>query len=374
MIIDSAMHTPRIVHFTSAHPPFDTRIFHKECRTLADAGYEVTLFAPEAPVGMSHGVQLRAIPRERGRVRRLVLGNLRLLRKLLVHNADVYHFHDPELLPLGVLLRLARRHVVYDAHEHVRFSIGSRDYLPRAVRRIFARSAWLFEQFVSRLGAHVIAATPTIASQFPTGRCTVVGNYPNLVEFEDALSDSIHRNTTTGVYIGGLSEERCLEEVYEALDIVRRSDDRLTLVMAGPVDGVEHPADIKGVDYRGVVDRPTVARLIAGSAFGLVLFHALPNTIDALPTKFFEYAAAGTPVIVSASTVQLARIAEEEGCGLVVDQESPQAIADAMTWMVDHPGEARAMGERARQATVAKYHWGPEATRLLDLYGRLLGT
>jgi hypothetical protein len=128
------------------------------------------------------------------------------------------------------------------------------------------------------------------------------------------------------------------------------------------------------VDYRGVVDRPTVARLIAGSAFGLVLFHALPNTIDALPTKFFEYAAAGTPVIVSASTVQLARIAEEEGCGLVVDQESPQAIADAMTWMVDHPGEARAMGERARQATVDKYHWGPEATRLLDLYDRLLDT
>ena len=200
----------------------------------------------------------------------------------------------------------------------------------------------------------------------------MVGNYPNLVEFEDALSDSIHRNTTTGVYIGGIFEERCLEEVYEALAIARRLDDRLSLVMAGPVDGVRHPAEIEGVDYQGVVDRPTVARLIAGSGFGIVLFSALPNTIDALPTKFFEYAAAGTPVIVSASTVQIARIAEEEDCGLVVDETSPQAIADAMVWMLNNPDNARAMGERARQAIVDRYHWHPEAERLLDLYGRLL--
>ena len=87
----------RIAHFTSAHPPFDSRIFHKECRTLADVGYEVTLFAPDAPEGTTDGVQLIAIPREQGRVRRLVLGNLRLFRKLLAHKADVYHFHDPEL-------------------------------------------------------------------------------------------------------------------------------------------------------------------------------------------------------------------------------------------------------------------------------------
>ena len=204
---------------------------------MADAGYDVTLFAPDAPEGTTDGVQLIAIPREQGRVRRLVLGNLRLFRKLLAHKADVYHFHDPELLPLGLLLRLARRRVVYDAHEHVRFSISNRDYLPRPAARIVARATWLLEQLASRLGAHVVAATPTIAAQFRPDRCTVVGNYPNLREFEKALTDKAHRDTSIGVYIGGLSKERCLEEVYEALDIVRRSDDRLTLVMAGPVDG-----------------------------------------------------------------------------------------------------------------------------------------
>ena len=371
MIIDSAMHTPRIVHFTSAHPPFDTRIFHKECRTLADAGYDVTLFAPDAPEGTTDGVRLIAIPREQGRVRRLVLGNLRLFRKLLAHKADVYHFHDPELLPLGLLLRLARRHVVYDAHEHVRFSIGSRDYLPRPLALGVARATWALEQLVSRLGAHVVTATPTIAAQFRPERCTVIGNFPNLTEFEDVSSGSVDRDPTTGVYIGGLSEERCLEEIYDALSLAKETDERLSLIMAGPVDGIRHPADIEGVDYRGVVDRPTVANLIAGSAFGLVLFHALPNTIDALPTKFFEYAAAGTPVIVSTSTVQLSRIAQEEECGLVVDETSPEDIANAMRQMLDNPIDARAMGERARQAVVARYNWAPEATRLLDLYSRL---
>jgi glycosyltransferase involved in cell wall biosynthesis len=287
-------------------------------------------------------------------------------------DADLYHFHDPELLPIGILLRLAGRRVIYDAHEHVRLSIESSTYLPRWLALPLSWAVRFLEVLISRLGAHVLAATPTISAQFGAGKSTVIGNFPDLVEFEKDKGDHADRDQSVGVYIGGINDERCLEQIFDALESARTRNPNLHLIMAGPVDEVRHPSGIDGIDYRGIVDRPTVSSLMATSAFGLVLLRALPNCVNGLPTKFFEYAAAGTPMIVSASTVNLARIAEQEHCGLVVDETSIDEIASAMLWMLDHPSEARAMGVRARQAVEERYHWGSEARRLLNIYQQRL--
>ena len=120
--------TLRIVHLTSAHPSSDIRIFHKECKCLARAGYDVTLVAPGERDEMIDGVAVKAIPQSGSRYARMLLGPLRVLKTAWQLGPAVYHFHDPELIPVGIILRSLRRgKVIYDVHEDVPLQVRSEE-------------------------------------------------------------------------------------------------------------------------------------------------------------------------------------------------------------------------------------------------------
>src|SRR5207247_1450331 len=80
--------------------------------------------------------------------------------------ADIYHFHDPELLPLGLLLRFSRARVVYDAHEHLADNILSKHYVPDALRGPVSLIVGRCELFAARGLNAIVAATPYILQRF----------------------------------------------------------------------------------------------------------------------------------------------------------------------------------------------------------------
>ena len=365
-----------VVHFTTVHPPLDGRIFQKECRTLASAGYSVTLAARGTPDRAVDGVRFISLDEvPGGRLRRAIEGNVRLVRRLLAERADVYHFHDPELLPLGLLLRVAGRRVVYDAHEHLRDDIRSKTYLSPLLRPIIGGVVGSLEWLMARTGSHVVAATPTIAAQFPASRTTVVHNYPIIDEIPEgaaSFAEYVDR-PPAGSYIGALSPLRHSREMFEAADLVRSRRPDFSLVTAGTAFQVGDPATHAGVDYLGTVPRSSIPALLAEARFGVMLLADAPNCADGLPTKFFEYAASGLPVVVSRSTLGIARIVDEERCGLTVDERSPLEIAQAMDWLLDNPADAYEMGVRGARAVRSRYRWEEEAHELLAAYDQLLG-
>lgn len=114
-----------------------------------------------------------------------------------------------------------------------------------------------------------------------------------------------------------------------------------------------------------------MAELLTQARAGLVLFHPLPNHIDAQQNKMFEYMSAGLPVIASDFPLWR-RIIDGNGCGLLVDTLNPKAIAETMRWIMTHPAEAEAMGRHGRQALENSYNWDVEATKLTSLYNKLL--
>lgn len=363
-----------VLHFTTVHPARDVRIFHKECRTLAAAGYEVSLMAPGGADEVVDGVRFIPLPpAQTNRFRRALLGNVQVLRRLLAARADVYHFHDPELLPLGLALKVLRRRVIYDVHEHVRDDIRSKPYLGASGRRILLAIVGTIEWLVGRSADLVIAATPIIAAQFPANRTVVVHNYPMLEELPDGqftLAEFSAR-PLAGCYTGAMSPLRHADEMFAAADQVRSNIDEFRLVTAGAMYKVDDPSDHPGVDYRGIVDRSAVGALLVESRFGVMLLADAPNCADGLPTKFFEYAASGLPVVVSRSTHGIASIVDAVQCGIAVDETSPEDISRAMVQLLESPADAYAMGQRGAAAMKTRYHWGNEATTLLAAYRKL---
>ena len=152
----------RVCHLTSVHIPLDTRIFEKECQSLVAAGYDVHLVAPATESTRMRGVTIAAVPRARGRLSRALVTTTRVLVQALRARAHIYHFHDPELIPVGVVLRMLGKHVVYDAHEDVPADILDKPYLPRWLKAGLARVMDVVERVGTSTLSRVVSPRPAV--------------------------------------------------------------------------------------------------------------------------------------------------------------------------------------------------------------------
>jgi glycosyltransferase involved in cell wall biosynthesis len=366
-----------VIHLTSAHRSDDPRIFGKECLSLALAGYHVSIVAPEdCPSTLqTQAVEIIPVKRRSGRLGRMLASTVGVAFAGLRQGAMVYHFHDPELIPAGLVLRLLGKRVIYDAHEDVPRDILFKSWIPRYLRRpasVFAAAAeWIAGQTLSG----VVAATPTIARRFPDSRTALVQNYAKLSEF--AVGDELPCGDDRAVaYVGAVTVERCAVEMVEAIAAVKRFPDA-RLIVAGEIDPPElseRLAAMNGwprVDYRGFQPRPGVRRMLANARAGLAVFHPVQSYIESQPVKIFEYMAAGLPVI-AADFPRFREVVEGNGCGICVGPRDAAEIAAAIEWVFEHPAEAQEMGRRGRSLVLESFNWEGQEKALLHLYDRIL--
>jgi hypothetical protein len=365
----------RVAHLTTTHDAFDTRVFQKECRTLAAAGYDVSLVVPHDTDVVRDGVRIVAVPRPGSRVRRALVTAWRVFGAARRIRPDVAHVHDPELLPYALLLRLLGARVIYDAHEHLPNDVRSKHYLPAFLRGALAGLVDVLERGACALMDGVVTVTPGIATRFPPGRTSLVRNLPLLAEFPVRPAVPLAERRPVVLYLGGLNRIRGAREMVRA---IARVDASLgaELWLAGRFDppGLERElAREPGwarTRHLGWCPRERVLELLGEARVGLLTLQPAPNHFDSLPIKMFEYMAAGLPVVASRFAAWEPVLA---GAGLLVDPAAPDAIARAIERLLAHPDEAQAMGAAGRAAIVAELHWEREANELLALYRRVAG-
>jgi glycosyltransferase involved in cell wall biosynthesis len=84
------------------------------------------------------------------------------------------------------------------------------------------------------------------------------------------------------------------------------------------------------------------------------------------PNRIFEYMAVGLPVIVPDYAVELRPIIEKYHCGLAVDMERPEAIAEAVVQLVTNRAAARKMGRAGREGSLAELNMEREIRPLIE--------
>jgi glycosyltransferase involved in cell wall biosynthesis len=364
----------KIVHLTSAHPRNDTRIFSKQCRTLAAQGYELTLVvADDLGDEYRDGVTIVDVGRLPGRLKRILSTTRRIGDKAIALDADIYQFHDPELLPVGLRLKRLGKKVIFDSHEDVSRQLLGKPYLGPLLGRIVSSTYSIVERYACSRFDGIITATPFIRDNFlKINPVTVdINNFPMVGELDSGASWDNKQDEVC--YVGGIGSIRGIRELVQAGQFLS-SAARLNLV--GTFSESEVEAEVKEspgwrrVNAYGLLDRQGVREVMQRSLAGVVTFLPLPNHLDALPTKMFEYMSSGIPVI--ASNFPLWReIIEGNHCGICVDPLDPKAIAAAIDYLVTHPQAAKAMGENGHRAVLEKYNWTVQANKLTDFYGAI---
>jgi len=361
---------------TSVHGPFDVRIFHREAQSLARKGYSVTIVAPHSEDTQRDGIEIKAVPVPRTRSERMSLTLWRVFRCALSTNARVFHFHDPELIPVGMLLKFLGKRVVYDVHEDVPKDILDKNWIAPSLRPPISRvAAWAETVAACRFDA-IVAATPRIADSFPNIKTLTVQNFPQVdVQLDGGMTPYSDRDPLIA-YVGGISELRGAREMIEAVSLLSESAPA-RLQLAGFFDPPESQQELgkergwRRVDFLGWLSPKEVRELLGRSRLGVVVFHPIENHVMSQPNKLFEYMSAGLPVV--ASDFPLWRsIIQEARCGILVDPRKPTAIAEAIRWLLERPTEAEAMGHRGREAVRRIYNWGNEEQKLIELYARLM--
>ena len=358
----------RVVHLTSSHPPDDIRIFGKECRSLGQAGYDVHLLAPGAAGGTHDGVAIHGFDLPTGvRPLRIVRRLWRAWRCARALGPGLCHFHETELVPVALLLKLGGARIVYDIHED-HLSTVSYSARRSGGRRLGFR---VLEALARRTCDAFVAATPAIARHFPAERTIELLNYPLADEFAPAPTD---RPGADVVYVGSITRPRGLGEMVEAARRVRRPEARLVLVGSFESEQLRREAaSLPGwerVEYRGRLGRAELGEQLARSRVGLVILHPERNYVESFPTKLFEYMAVGLPAIVSDFPF-FRELVEPLGCAVFVDPLDPAQIAAAIDELLADGSRAEEMGRRGAEAVRNGLNWEREAPKLVDLYERL---
>lgn len=347
------------------------------CGAITSRGHEAILIVADGNGDeVCDGIKIFDVGSYHTRLGRIWNAPISIFHKALTFDVDLFHLHDPELIPIGLKLKKLGRRVIFDSHEDVPQQMLSKPYLNRPLLWGISQAARIYEILACKQFDGVIGATPFLRRKFEkiNPRSIDINNFPLVDEFANTVEWSQKRLVVC--YVGGIDRVRGIGELVQAMGQLK-SHARLGLAGAfGQLtlkDEVEEMPGWQRTDALGFLSRAGVRDLLLTSMAGLVTLHPLSNYIDAFPVKMFEYMSAGIPVIASDFPVWREIILGND-CGLLVDPLDSEQIAEAIDYVVTHPDEARRMGLNGRKAILEKYNWKTEEEKLMQFYQEILET
>ncbi len=275
---------------------------------------------------------------------------LALVRAIKREHYDLLHTHDLKTDVLGLLVgRLTGIPVVATAHGY-----------PRAVRRnqLYRR----IDVLALRLCQHVICVSDglrqeLLASGLDGCRLTVVYNgidVEDVCRRADAVPHTLRQDLPVQpedaiiMAVGRLSAEKGHTFLLRAIKLVARQHAHLCLVVVG--DGPLRDSLANEVKDLGIADRVFFLGFRADAPALMAQSDMVVNASlnEALGNVLLEAMALGKPVI-GADSGGMPELIGHQQTGLIVPAADAAALAAAIVQILDHPQEARRMGQRGSE-------------------------
>lgn len=366
---------------TTSHNPFDVRIFHKEAKSLHKAGYNVSIVAPysEKINKDFEGIHVITITEKNH-----LLKWVKIFYEGLRLRVNVYHCHEPLSLLLCVLIKiLTGRKIVYDIHEHYLSFLSTMKNVPLFLKTFIGPIFNIYEHIFISFADYLVVINDSFKDIY-SGFKKPVAIISNVTtkKFKPAVFSNNNSNEKFIIFCSGIIGvgDRGIEETVIALKDVAAKYRDVELMIVGKYCAnntqmkwledftTQNNIKIKFVDF---VPYNDLIAYISKSNACLVLNKPICYSyVISSPQKQFEYMACGKPIIAS-NLKEIAKIVNEEKCGIVVDPSSPIDIANAIIYLIEHPEEAKKMGENGRKAVEEKYNWEIMEKRLLMVYKNL---
>ena len=368
------MSNKKLVQISSVHLVNDTRIFYKICKSLVKAEFSVDLIIQHPKNEIKDGVNIIALPFAKRKFDRISkIFPILFFKSIKYPKESIFHFHDPELIPLGLLLKLKGYKVIYDVHEDVPKSLLTREWIPKELRKGSSRLIELIEKHSAKRFNGIVTVLDSIEHRFNRYSENVVQirNYPIIKE--ERIKNSIGRFGTKKyiIYIGDLTTIRGIPKLVDAIDLVKDKEVELWLGGNFSENGLfEKLKEKKGwsrTKYLGWVKQEEINTILNEAVCGLLTLEILPAHDESLNVKMFEYMRAGIPIISTELKIPK-QIIEENKCGIILHEHNPKEIAKAVDYLLENENEAKCMGKNGKKGVLSNYTWGTEEKKLVNFY------
>jgi glycosyltransferase involved in cell wall biosynthesis len=372
--------TLRVVHVSVVHRADDPRIYERECRTLAKAGYRVAYLAPGSVRRRDEwGVLVAPLPHQSRKTR--FLNSVEIAEALRALKPHVLHVHDPELLTLFPAVKAFVPRLVYDMHEYLPEQVAAKPYIPEPLRPVASQVTALAQRGLAALADGVVVVVPDqldALGDAPRARL-VLPNYPRVERFDGAepLPELAADPRLKLICVGSLSRNRGCSVM---LDVMEQLDPgEAVLYLGGVFAAADLEAEVQARLAAGLADRvkllgrvppPELPRYLA--AADVVWVASLESTQYAhptIPTKLFEGMAMRLAALVS-DLAGRGELVRREQCGLAVPPGVDGHLAGVRRLLADR-GALVEMGRRGRAAVDRVYSWEAIEGDLVAFYGSL---
>jgi glycosyltransferase involved in cell wall biosynthesis len=348
------------------------------CRTLS-IDYDVHLIAVHPQKETKDGVKITPFKRYHNRKFRIAFGWILMFFKALKVNARIYHLHDPELIPCGLLLRFMGKKIILDIHENIAEDIFDKPWIKHQ-----KRAYMIFHQF-EKLACRfftILLAEQSYEKRYKTlgARYTVVQNFCDTKFFEPFRSEAAGAELNL-FYIGIVLENRGILQIAEAIYLLKKEGQQAHFHCVGELysdlekklKALSYYSEIQdNMHFYGRLPLEKGYEMVRKMNIGLCIIWPMHNSVDSYPTKLFEYMSCGLPIITS--NFKLYRsVVEENGCGICVDPLNPLELKNAVLEIHRDVKKSELMGENGKKAVSEKYIWESQIPLLSGVYSRLSG-